>query len=381
MQIPFAVLDDKILKQLSGRLIIVRLDLNLPIMGGKILDDYRLRLGVETIKKLKKARARILIIAHLGDDKASLKSVCQKLNRLTACNWVGSIENLKKIDIKPRQAVMLENLRYNPGEKKNNKSLAKTLASGADYFLNDAFSVSHRRHMSIVGLPEFLPSLAGPVFVSEYQNLRQALKPKRPSILILGGAKFGTKLPLLKKFIDRFDQIYIGGALANPLLAFRGFPIGRSLSDNSGHGLKVLAQNQKLILPIDVWVDGPSGRRLCSVSQVGAKETIKDVGPQFVKELDENLSTVEFVLWNGPLGDYENNFDGGTLGVAKVLAQSQAYLLAGGGDTVAVLRTAKIAEQFDFISSAGGAMLDFLLNETLPGIEALKKSKRKFKLT
>jgi len=323
--------------------VLLRVDFNVPIKNGKVADDFRIKKTLPTINFLKKGGAKVIIISHLTDGKAkSLKPVAEYLSKR-----VGD------------DVVLLENIRNYPGEEKNDRNFAKQLAKLGDIYVNDAFSVSHRNHASIVSLPKYLPSCAGLLFEEEYKHLKGVFKPRHPFLFILGGVKFGTKLPVLEKFVKIADKIFVGGALANNFFWAKKINIGRSVFDKNIN-IKKFLQNSKIVLPIDV-------KKKNSV--------ILDIGPLAIKELSLLIKEQKFILWNGPLGSFEERgFEKGTKAVARLIANSRAKSIIGGGDTIAAIKKAKIPlKKFSFVSTAGGAMLEFLVKGTLPGIEALKK--------
>jgi phosphoglycerate kinase len=316
----------------DGMKVLVRVDWNLPAMpkpagdGGRvsqyqILDGSRIEASLSTINYIKKCGGKPIIASHFGREGDSIQPVIDFAKK----HYPALAEGVE----------FLENLRKNPGEETNSEEFAKELADKADIYVNEAFSVSHRAHASIVGVPKFLISYAGFRFLEEYQKLSEVFDPEHPFFLILGGAKFETKLPLVEKFLNIADDIFIGGALA---------------AKASG----TLSQNSKIIFPI--------GDIAALDSNI---ETLEILSPK-IKES-------KLVLWNGPLGNYEKGFVAGTYALARMIAESDAEVIVGGGDTLAVVKEDvknKISSH-GFISTAGGAMLDFLANGTLPGIEAL----------
>jgi phosphoglycerate kinase len=336
------------LKSLRGKTALVRVDFNVPIRGGKILDDYRIKKSLPTINLLLKKGARIILISHLGKESGNtLKPVMAYLGKL----------RLKNV-------VLLENLRLNSGEENNSKDFAKQLArlvdpslSGqAGIYVNDAFPVCHRNHSSIVTLPKLLPSYAGLQLEEEVKNLKSAFNPSHPFLFILGGAKFGTKIPLIKKFIKIADGIFIGGALMNNFFKEAGMDVGKSLVDKKNFGLKKLMKNEKIILPVDVVIKDKS---------------FVDIGKKSVAIIEEMIKNSRFVLMNGPMGNYEKGFGKATEAVIKALAKSKAKTIVGGGDTVALISKLKLEKKLGFVSTGGGATLEFLSKGTLPGIRAL----------
>ncbi len=347
----------------EGKRVILRADFNVLVEKGSVEGAFRIEQTLPTIKLLKKKGAKIILISHITAGRASgLELMAKYLNKYFKVDFISDlnleaagrkIENMKNGDI-----VMLENIRIHEGEENNDRRFAKRLASLGDIYVNDAFSASHRKHASIVGVPKYLPSYAGLLFETEYKNLQAAFKPTHPFLLILGGVKFGTKLGVLKKFLKIADKIFIGGGLANNFLAERGWDIGGSIVDASVD-IKKYLNNPKIILPMDV-------RK--------KENIILDVGDQTIYELEEIIKQTKFILWNGPLGNFEQKgFDKGTKDLAEAIVKSRARAIVGGGDTVALLSKLGLLKKFFFVSTAGGAMLEFLAQGTLPGIEALKK--------
>jgi len=344
----------------KGKRVILRVDFNVPVEKGKVEDDFRIKRTLPTIKFLKKKGARIILISHVTDGRTkSLKPMAQYLKvKFLPDKKIDLIK--KKIDkIKNGEVVLLENIRNYPGEEKNDKKFTKKLAQCGDIYINDAFSVSHREHASVVGITKYLPSYAGLLFEEELKNLSSAFKPKHPFLLILGGIKFKTKLGVLEKFLKTADQIFIGGALANNFFKAQGVNIDNSVFDPEVN-IKKYLRNPKIILPIDLKTKNG---------------TILDAGAGTINNLAKIIKESKFVLWNGPLGDFEKKgFEKGTQKLAKLIANSNTQSIIGGGDTVAAVRKFGIPlGKFSFVSTAGGALLEFLAKGTLPGIEALEK--------
>ena len=343
-----------------GKKVILRVDFNVPVEKGKVEDDFRIKRTLPTIKFLKKKGARIILISHVTDGRTkSLKPMAQYFKvKFLPDKKIDLIK--KKIDkIKNGEVVLLENIRNYPGEEKNDKKFTKKLAQCGDIYINDAFSVSHREHASVVGITKYLPSYAGLLFEEELKNLSSAFKPKHPFLLILGGIKFKTKLGVLEKFLKTADQIFIGGALANNFFKAQGVNIDNSVFDPEVN-IKKYLRNPKIILPIDLKTKNG---------------TILDAGAGTINNLAKIIKESKFVLWNGPLGDFEKKgFEKGTQKLAKLIANSNTQSIIGGGDTVAAVRKFGIPlGKFSFVSTAGGALLEFLAKGTLPGIEALEK--------
>lgn len=367
----------KEIKDLKGKRVIVRVDFNVPIKDGKVVDDFRIKKALPSISYLSKKGAKVILISHLGS-KDSIKPVYVKLKKyikevlfsdekILSDNTEKLVNNLKNGEI-----VLLENLRREVGEEDNSPSFGRALSRYGDIYVNDAFSVCHRKHASVVGIPSFLPSYAGIQLEEEIKNLSSAFDPLHPFLFILGGAKFETKMPLIKKFIRQADYVFIGGALANDFFKAKGFEVGNSLVSENLSEIKSLVKYKNIILPEDVEVNKGKINRFVKPSEIEKEETIVDVGGETIKNLEEIISRSKFILWNGPLGKYENGFGGSTEKLLKIIAKSGAKSMIGGGDTVAIISKLKIEDKFTFISTGGGATLDFLASGTLPGIKALK---------
>ncbi|MCC6448212.1 MAG: phosphoglycerate kinase [Chitinophagaceae bacterium] len=365
------------LSDLKDKKVLLRVDLNVPLEDGKISDDFRITKILPTLKFLKEAGAKTIILAHLEDKiEKSLKIVCEELNKYEKVSFIDdmfsdktdeSMSNLKSGDF-----VLFENLRKWPGEKKNDENFAKKMASFGDIYVNDAFSASHREHASIVGIPKFLPSYAGLLFEKEIYNLSLTFDiKKRPFVFILAGAKFETKLPLVEKFLPVADKIFVLGALANDVYKAKGFEVGTSLVSLGMNFSKIINSN-KLVLPIDVVVENSQKNKVEKfVSEVKKDEEMIDVGGGTMKMLKLEIEKSQFVLWNGPLGKFTSGMKDSTAKLGQIIVNSGAFSIVGGGDTVSALNKEDL-NKFSFVSTGGGAMLDYLTKETLPGIEALK---------
>lgn len=365
----------KNIKNLKGKVALVRADFNVPIEGDKIVDSTRILKALPTIKYLQKKGASIILISHsdLQKDAQTLLPVAKFLNKHIKVRFIEE-SSPKSIDLKKGEVVLLENIRRQIGEKENDSKFAKHLASLADIYINEAFPVSHRAHASIVGIPKYLPSYIGFQFEREIKNLSIVLdKPKRPFLFILGGAKFDTKMPLIKKFLKDADRVVVTGALMNNFFKEASFEVGRSLVEKGDYGIGKIINNPKLLLPVDVVVTGKDGGRLTKgIDEVGKTDKIVDIGDRTIKEFEILINKSKFVLWNGPTGEYETGFDHGTIALLKILAKSKAKTIIGGGDTVVLVSKMKMEDKFAFVSTGGGATLEFLAKGTLPGIKALK---------
>jgi 3-phosphoglycerate kinase len=367
---------------IKNKVVLVRADFNVPLKNNKIEDPFRIVSTLPTIEYLKKKGAKVVLLAHLeAPDKKSpsLLPIAKYLNKKIRTKFCGS-SDINKITLeiekmKGGDVLLIENIRRFSGEKENDASLAKDFASIGDYYVNDAFSVSHRAHMSIVGIPKYLPSFAGFQLEKEVKALGGVYKNKKhPFVFILGGAKFSTKMPLVKKYLKSADCVFLGGALVNSFFKAKGYEVGKSLIDDTDPKiLTALMKNKKLCLPVDVIAVNAKGTaRVSNVNDVKRDETILDVGPSSVALLSPMLSKAKLILWNGPLGKYESSFGGATKDMLKILAKVKGETIIGGGDTVDLVNEMKIADQFSFVSTGGGATLDFLAHGTLPGIKALK---------
>ncbi len=367
----------KQIKNLSGKTVLLRVDFNLPMKNGKIEDDFRIVKALPTIKFLQKKGAKIILITHLGKGGDTLAPVAKALNKFISVRFVPEITGFPVKDIvskmKRGDIILLENLRNNKGEKECNRIFAKELAQLADMYVNEAFPVSHRADASIVLLPKLLPSYAGFQLEEEVKNLSHAFKdPKHPFLFILGGAKFSTKMPLIKKYLKLADFVFIGGALANDFLKAKGYKVGKSLISDTNYGIAKILKNKKLILPVDVRVR--SGNTLVNkrANEVQKDEIILDIGNESIKNLGLLIKKTKLILWNGPLGKYEAGGGTSTKKILKLIAATKAESIIGGGDTVALISEMKMEKDFSFVSTGGGATLDFLANGTLPGITALR---------
>lgn len=362
---------------LKGRKVFLRADFNVPLVNGKVRDGFRIGKAVKTISFLQKKGARIILASHIGEDGSqSLLPVSLYLKKLGVAHMfvkdvIGSKAEEAVNAMSAGDIVLLENLRMEKGEKNNDVVFAKKLASFADMYVNDAFSVSHRMHASIVGVPKYIPSFAGFQLEEEIKGLSLALTPKHPFIFMLGGAKIETKLPLLSKYIKSADGVFVGGVLVNNVLRDKGYEVGSSVTDAMKTPGPIL-NSKKLMMPFDVVVQKGDTSRTVSMSEVSKGEKIVDAGLQTIKMLEPLLSKARLVVWNGPLGYYEGGFDKATIALLKLLSKVKAKTIIGGGDTVALVSKMKMEKSFTFVSTGGGATLDFLAKGTLPGIKALK---------
>ncbi len=348
------------IEDLKGKTVIVRVDFNVPIKNGAVSDDFRIRAALPTINFLLEKGAKLLLVTHLGKDGRD------RLDPVIKCFFAIS-------KIAENRVTFFENIRKFPGEINNDPTFAKELSTKGDIYVNDAFSVSHREHASVVLLPKLLPSYAGFQLTKEVENLSRAFKsPEHPFLFILGGAKFSTKMPLIEKYLKLADHVFVGGALANDFLKAKGCEVGKSLVDATNYGIETILENKKLILPVDVLVQSEGLLINKKVEEVGKDDVILDIGNRSVENLALLIGKSKLVLWNGPLGKYEDGGDKSTQKVLELVAKSKAESIIGGGDTVSLISEMKMEERFSFVSTGGGATLDFLANGTLPGIKALE---------
>lgn len=366
------------IKNLRGRTALVRVDFNVPIgPDGTVGENEgtRIEKALDTIKHLSTMGARIVLISHIGrDPKESLAPVAEYLKKFIAVTFVPVLYGEEVLGIAENlgegQIILLENLRSNEGEEKNAEEFAAYLASLADLYVNEAFSVSHREHASVVGVTKFLPSYAGIWFQKEVESLKKMDEPEKPFLFILGGAKFETKVPLIEKFSKIADNIFIGGALANNFMKKIGFETGKSLLDESVNVAKFF-DRPNIKIPFDVTVKTGEEK---SPNALSKEDIIVDMGPETLEDLKETIRSAKTILWNGPLGLYEEGFDLSSKEILKTISETNSFSVVGGGDTVSLLKKTGLEKSISFISTGGGAMLDFLSSGTLSGIEALNQN-------
>ncbi len=364
------------LKDIKGKRVLLRLDLNAPITDGVITDPFRLDRALKSIQFLIEAQARVILVSHMSDARGSLTPVYEYLKKkisLTFVDDVAGIEAHRAAEVlKDGEALLLQNIRMTEAEKKNDSQFVRELASLADIYVNDAFPASHRPHASIVGVPQVLPSYAGFQFLDEMKGLTPALTPESPSLAIVGGAKLGTKVALIETLLKKYDFVFVGGAIANDFFVAKGYQVGTSLVSGTDTAGAMLG-NPKILLPETVTVEGAYGRRNVTASEVKEDEAILDIAPASITVLQSTINSARSILWNGPMGNFEKGFTAGTDALAEAVAASSAKSIVGGGDTLSSIQNLGLMEKFTFVSTAGGAMLDFLANGTLPGIEALER--------
>ncbi len=392
----FKTLDD--IGDVRGKCGLVRVDLNVPMADGKVTDDMRLKALLPTVVELADKGAKLLLLAHFGRPKGeykpeySLEPVVAPLAAVLGRD-VGFMQqpDADAIAALPDGSItVIENSRFAAGEEKNDPGMARAIASFGDFYVNDAFSAAHRAHVTTEGIAHHLPSYAGRSMERELTALDKALgNPEHPVAAVVGGAKVSSKLDVLRQMVEKVDHLIIGGGMANTFLAARGVNVGKSLCE---HDLAETANaileaadkaNCTVHLPYDVVVakefrPNPPTRTV-NVHEVAADEMILDIGPAAVEALSDVLKTCKTLVWNGPLGAFETPpFDVATVALAKTAAaltkEGQLLSVAGGGDTVAALNQAGVADDFSFVSTAGGAFLEWMEGKVLPGVEALKRS-------
>jgi phosphoglycerate kinase len=397
----FRTLDD-LPDDLTGKRALVRVDLNVPMEGARVTDDTRLKAMLPTVLELSDRGAIVLLLSHFGRPKGekrpdmSTAQLVLPLHRLSGRS-VRFIEDCEGPEAERAIATMLpgnigilENTRFHAGEERNDPELAKGMAALGDYYVDDAFSSAHRAHASTEGITHFLPSFAGRAMEAELKALSRALgDPERPVAAVIGGAKVSTKLDVLGHLIGKVDQLIIGGGMANTFLAARGLNVGKSLAEHdlTGEANAIFDRAEQagctIHLPYDAVVakelaPNPASLRTINVHEIQSDEMILDVGPAAVEALADVLKTCRTLVWNGPLGAFETPpFDSATVALARTAAaltkEGSLVSVAGGGDTVAALNHAGVSQDFSFVSTAGGAFLEWMEGRTLPGVAALEQ--------
>lgn len=376
-----------------GKKALVRVDFNVPIKDGKVGDDTRIRAALPTIEYLLENGAAVILCSHLGRPKGepkaefSLKPVAEHLSELMGKpvafseEVVGPVAERAAEALKPGEILLLENTRFHPGETKNDAEMARQLASLADLYVNDAFGSAHRAHASTEGVARYLPAVAGFLMEKEIRYLGQAIAdPERPFIAILGGAKISDKIGVIRNLLKQADQVLIGGGMANTFFKAQGYPVGDSLVEDEAldTARELLAEGgNRLRLPVDVVIadrfDNDAERRVMSMGSVPEGWRILDIGPETVETFSKIIEEAKTIVWNGPMGVFEfPRFAEGTFGVARAVAHSKATSIVGGGDSIAAVQQAGVAEQISHISTGGGASLEMLEGRVLPGLAALQ---------
>lgn len=378
---------------LKNKRVLIRVDFNVPLKNGVITSDKRLQASAPTLKLAADAGAKVIVLSHLGqpeegsfNEEFSLKPVADWLSKYfdktirLERNW------LDGINVEPGEVVLCENVRFNKGEKKDNEDLAKKMAALCDVFVMDAFATAHRAQASTHGVGKFAPiACAGPLLMTELDALSKALeKPEHPLVAIVGGSKVSTKLQLLENLLGKVDQLLVGGGIANTFMAAAGLPIGKSLFEQDfvtkAKELLELAKkhNAEIPIPSDVVVAKEMNEKaqatIKKASEVAADDIILDIGPETRKRLSDILNNAKTIVWNGPVGVFEiDQFGEGTKNLALAIANSHAFSIAGGGDTVAAIEKYGIEKKISYISTAGGAFLEYLQGDKLPAVKMLEE--------
>lgn len=373
---------------LQGKRVLIREDLNVPVKEGVVTSDARIRASLPTIKAALEAGARVMLMSHLGrpeegvyDEAQSLQPVAKRLSELLGLEVPVVKDWLEGVEVAAGDVVLCENVRFNKGEKANCEELSQKMAALCDVYVMDAFGTAHRAQASTHGVGRFAPiACAGPLLAAELDALGKALHaPAKPLVAIVGGAKVSTKLEVLEALADKVDQLVVGGGIANTFLAAAGFPVGQSLCE---HDLipaaKRIAEKVDIPLPTDVVVAkafaADAEATVKKVADVAADDLILDVGPETAQRLAGLMANAGTIVWNGPLGVFEfDQFGEGTRMLSEAIAASNGFSIAGGGDTLAAVDKYNIAEQVSYISTGGGAFLEFLEGKTLPAVAMLSE--------
>jgi phosphoglycerate kinase len=379
--------------QLRGKRVLIREDLNVPVHNQQVTSDARIRASLPTIEAARRAEARVLVMSHLGrpdegvfDAEFSLAPVAARLSELLGVKVRLVRDWLDGVDCEPGEVVLLENVRFNVGEKKNLDELARRMAALCDVYVMDAFATAHRAEASTHGVAKFAPvACAGPLLTSELEALEKALDaPKRPLVAIVGGSKVSTKLTVLENLLAKVDRLIVGGGIANTFLAAAGRPIGKSLHEAEMIGVardlleRSRGSQVEIPLPSDVVVAkefaASAEADVKDVDEVAASDMILDIGPDTADRFAATLKDAGTIVWNGPVGVFEfDQFGEGTRVLAQAVASSPAFSIAGGGDTIAAIEKYGVGEDISYISTAGGAFLEFLEGKKLPAVDVLER--------
>jgi len=368
---------------ITGLRVLLRVDYNVPMDKNRdILDDFKIKNSLPTLKYILKRAKQVIIMSHLGRPdgkvvkKLRMDKIAVRLMKFVGRN-VAKLDDCVDVVIPNEKVVLLENLRFHKKEKENNELFAKKLASHADVFVNDAFGVSHREHASVVGVTKFLPSCAGLLVQKEVENLNFS-KAQRPLVVIMAGSKLSTKFPIINTLLPKVDRLLLGGAMIFTFYKALGFEIGNSLcEDDQLVTAKLLLNNEKIILPRDIVVASDINEnaksKIVDSNKIPKKWTGVDIGEETINDFKKELKNAKTVFWNGPMGIYEiEKFAKATNELAEILSKLKAKVIIGGGDIVAAIDKLGIKDKFDFVSTGGGASLELIQKGTLPGLEVLK---------
>lgn len=364
---------------LKGKRVLVRTDFNVPISSsGRVLETARIDFCLKTITYLKNSGARVILISHIGREKQeTLLPVFNYLKTKFPLDFISDWNEVliaQKVEqMEESTVIMLENLRQQDGETDNIHLFAEFLASLGEIYVNDAFSASHREHASIVTLPTLLKSYCGCQFKKEYETLSKVFNPEHPFVVLMGGAKFETKIPVIESLLGVADTVFVGGALANDILKANGYEVGQSkVNDIDKNYAETIFKNEKVILVNDVKVKSFLFNKNKTIKDIKHTDKIIDGGEETALLLNEKIKEAKLVVWNGPFGTFEQGNSFLSKKVIDAITKSSAYSIVGGGDTVAEVKKLGKENSFDFMSLSGGAMLEFIAKRTLPGVEALK---------
>jgi 3-phosphoglycerate kinase len=382
---------------IKNKKVIVRVDFNVPLDDDlNITDDTRIKLSLPTIKYLRDKNAKIILISHLGrpkgrpEDRFRLNPAAKRLEELIGVR-VKKFDEIFSLEIKDYidknmsndEIVLLENLRFSPGEKENDRDFSKSLASLADIFVNDAFGAAHRAHASVVGIPEFLPAVSGLLLEKEVETLSTLLEsPQRPFLTILGGSKVSDKIKVIKNLLEKVDSLIIGGGMIYTFLKAQGYEIGKSICEDDqldyARNMIDLAKrkNVNFLLPVDITIapefDEKSEKKVVSIDSIPTDWMGLDIGIRSIEIFEKEIQNASTIFWNGPVGVFEwDKFSNGTKNIANAIAKSSAVTVVGGGDTVAAIKKYDVMDKISHVSSGGGASMELLEGKLLPGIKAL----------
>ena len=364
---------------LKGKRVLVRTDFNVPISSsGRVLETARIDFCLKTITYLKNSGARVILISHIGREKQeTLLPVFNYLKTKFPLDFISDWNEVliaQKVEqMEESTVIMLENLRQQDGETDNIHLFAEFLASLGEIYVNDAFSASHREHASIVTLPTLLKSYCGCQFKKEYETLSKVFNPEHPFVVLMGGAKFETKIPVIESLLGVADTVFVGGALANDILKANGYEVGQSkVNDIDKNYAETIFKNEKVILVNDVKVKSFPFNKNKNIKDIKHTDKIIDGGEETASSLDKKINEAQLVVWNGPFGTFEQGNSFLSKKVIDAITKSSAYSIVGGGDTVAEVKKLGKENSFDFMSLSGGAMLEFIAKKTLPGVEVLR---------
>lgn len=377
-------------KKIFGKSVFLRCDFNVPVKNSKILDDYKIIACLPTIRFLLRYKCKLILATHFGqpkgkDKKYSVKPIAKYLEKILdkkvkfIDDCVGTKVKSLANNLGSGEIMLIENLRFYEEEEKNDKNFAKNLAELADVYVNNAFAASHRAHASLAQIKKYLPSYAGLLLEDEIVNLNKIINPIKPLISIFGGAKIGTKIKLIEKLSKKSEWILVGGALANNFFVAHGLEVGKSLIDKDSIKFAQKFKNKNVILPVDVVVskkiNGSAKPRVKKINELSIDDVILDIGPETIKLFSSFIKQANSIIWNGPMGMFENvHYKHGTIAIGQIIAarsRGQSFGVVGGGETIEALKMTKMIDYVDWVSTGGGAMLSYLGEEKMPGLEGI----------